>query len=166
MSSLGANVDDLDTFMSEIARSAGQILLQEMSIDEVRKIVGVGAVFPTMTREQIMDEIYLEVEAGSTGKPNRAAELQNIERIMPFLLQIPGIDPKWLAKELLKRLDDKLDITSAIAEQIPSIVAMNQNQGEGTGSPALQGIPQGGANNQQQIGAPTGGSLPPMGANN
>ena len=28
------------------------------------------------------------VEAGSTGKPNRAAELANIERIMPFLLQI------------------------------------------------------------------------------
>ncbi len=166
MSSLGANVDDLDTFMSEIARSAGQILLQEMSIDEVKKIVGVGAVFPSMTREQIIDEIYLEVEAGSTGKPNRAAELQNIERIMPFLLQIPGIDPKWLAKELLKRLDDKLDITSALTEQIPSIVAMNQNQGQGTGDPVLQGLPQGGANNQQVLSAPTGGTLPPMGANN
>ena len=45
-----------------------------------------------------------EIEAGSTGKPNRAAELANIERIMPFLLQIPGIDPKWLAKELLNVL--------------------------------------------------------------
>ena len=55
-----------------------------------------------------MEEVFLEIEAGSTGKPNRAAELTNIERIMPFLLQIPGMDPKWLAKELLKRLDDKL----------------------------------------------------------
>ena len=67
---------------------------------------------------------------------------------------------------MLKRLDDKLDITSALTEQIPSIVAMNQNQGQGTGDPAMQGLPQGGANNQQVLSAPTGGTLPPMGANN
>ena len=90
-----------------------------------------------------MEEIYLEIEAGSTGKPNRAAELRNIERIIPFLIQIPGIDPGFLAKELLKRLDDKLDFNQAIVEQIPSIVAMNQAQnlmGAGNAdAPQLQG---------------------------
>ena len=165
MSSLGANVDDLDSFMSEIARSAGQVMLHEMSVDEVKKIVGPGAAWPDMTREEIMEEVFLEIEAGSTGKPNRAAELQNIERIMPFLLQIPGIDPSWLAKELLKRLDDKLDITQAIVEKIPSIVSMNQTQGEGTGDPALAGPPSGGASNAPMLNAGTSGSLPPMGDN-
>ena len=67
----------------------------------------------------MMEEVYLESEAGSTGKPNRAAELANIERIMPFLLQIPGIDPKWLAKELLKRLDDNLDLTTGTPKEYP-----------------------------------------------
>ena len=57
-----------------------------------------------------------------------AAELANIERIMPFLLQIPGINPAWLAKELLKRLDDKLDMSAAIAEGLESVVSMNQMQ--------------------------------------
>lgn len=165
MSSLGANIDDLDSFMSEVARAAGQIMLYEMSGEEVKKIVGQGATWPEMTREEIMEEVFLEIEAGSTGKPNRAAELQNIERIMPFLLQIPGIDPSWLAKELLKRLDDKLDITQAIVEKIPSIVAMNQSQGEGTGDPALAGAPSGGASNAPMLNAQSAGSLPPMGNN-
>lgn len=163
MSSLGANVDELDSFMSEITRAAGQVLLQEMSVEEVKQIVGPGAVWPEMTRTEVMSEVFLEIEAGSTGKPNRAAELQNMERIMPFLLQIPGIDPQWLAKELLKRLDDKLELNEAFAEQIPSVVAMNQMQRPGTGDPALQGSPQGGADNAPRM-LPSGG-LPPMGAN-
>ena len=163
MSSLGANVDELDSFMSEVARAAGQVMLHLMSIEEVRKIVGQGAVWPEMTREDIMNEVFLEIEAGSTGKPNRAAELANIERIMPFLLQIPGIDPLWLAKELLKRLDDKLDVTQAVVESIPSIVSMNQSQGEGTGDPALQGSPGGGVNNASIPNTINGSSLPPIG---
>ena len=166
MSTMGANVDELDTFMSEMTRAAGQVVLANLSIEEVKKIVGPGAVWPEMTRDQIMEEIYLEIEAGSTGKPNRAAELANIERIMPFLLQIPGIDPKWLAKELLKRLDDKLELDEAFADKIPSIVAMNQAQQSGTGDPALQGPPGGGADNAPRQ-LPSGGGGPtPMGANN
>ena len=162
MSSLGANIDELDSFMSEIARAAGQIMLQELSIDEVKKIVGPGAVWPEMTREEIMEEVFLEIEAGSTGKPNRAAELANIERIMPFLLQIPGINPAWLAKELLKRLDDKLDISAAIAEGLESVVSMNQMQcARNRRDPALQGLQQGGADNSPQM-LPSG-TLPPVG---
>ena len=166
MSTMGANVDELDSFMSEITRAAGQVLLQNLSVDEVKKIVGPGAVWPEMTRDQIMEEIYLEIEAGSTGKPNRAAELANIERIMPFLLQIPGIDPRWLAKELLKRLDDKLELDAAFADKIPSIVAMNQGQSQGTGDPALQGPPGGGADNAPRQLPAGGGGPSPMGANN
>ena len=119
-----------------------------------------------MSRDQIMEEIFLEIEAGSTGKPNRAAELANIERIMPFLLQIPGIDPKWLAKELLKRLDDKPDLDSAFTDKIPSIVSMNQGQGQGTGDPALAGAPGGGADNAPRQLPPGSGGVSPMGANN
>ena len=151
MSAIGANIDDLDSFMSEITRAAGQVLLLEMSKEEVIKIVGEGAVWPEFLREDILNEIYLEIEAGSTGKPNKAAELQNIERIIPFLIQIPGIDPKFLAKELLKRLDDKMDVSEALAEKIPSIVAQNMAQGgkanveRGKASPESQGR-QGGNN--------------------
>ena len=40
-------------------------------------------------------------------------------------MQIPGIKPEWLAKELIKRLDDKMDITTAFQSMLPSIIAMN-----------------------------------------
>ena len=56
----------------------------------------------------------------------QSARLQNIERIIPFLIQIPGIDPGFLAKELLKRLDDKMEFSEAITGNFPSIVAQNQ----------------------------------------
>ena len=165
VSALGANVDDLDSFMSEICRAAGQVLLLEMSGDEVRRIVGEGAAWPELSREAVLQEVWLEIEAGSTGKPNKAAELQNIERIIPFLIQIPGIDPKFLAKELLKRLDDKMDLDEAIAASMPSIVAMNQMQGatanvdRGGASGETQAM-QGGAN--APLPSPAAGGLPQM----
>lgn len=166
MSALGAAVDELDGFLSDVVRAAGQVLLFEMSTDQVRRIVGPGAVWPEGASQlDVMEELYLKVEAGSTGKPNRAEELRNIERIMPFLLQIPGIDPKYLARELLRRLDDRMDLSDALASQMPSIAAMNRVQGaiEGLGSPdnpLNQGMA--GAQNLPAISG-AGGSLPPMG---
>lgn len=125
MSALGAQVDELDSFMSEVARAAGAIMLQQMSAERVRFIAGKGAVWPELTAQEIADEVFLEIEAGSTGKPNQAAELRNLERVLPYVIQIPGIDPKWLAKEVLKRMDDKLDLDAALAEGAQSVVAMN-----------------------------------------
>jgi len=171
MSAMGAQIDELDSFMSEITRASGQVLLTEMSTDQVKKIVGQGAVWPELTNEQVQEEIFLEIEAGSTGKPNQAAELRNIERMLPYLLQLPGIDPKWVAKEVLKRLDDKLDVDSAMAENVPSIVSMNavknaeaaMGQMSNVANPGMQGAQ--GGNNVAAMPKPAGGSLPPMGGN-
>ena len=147
-------------------------MLDKMSLDQVQRLAGPGAVWPDelRSREQIFAEVFLQIEAGSTGKPNRAQELQNIERIIPFLIQIPGIDPKFLAKELLSRLDDKLNLADAIADSLPSIISMNQlagaspaQQGGGANNPQLQGAQ---GSNNAALPAPAGGSLPPMGANN
>ena len=52
-----------------------------------------------------------------------------------------------VSKRIVKRLDDKLDLDSAFTDKIPSIVSMNQGQGQGTGDPALAGAPGGGADN-------------------
>ena len=169
MSAIGANIDDLDSFMSEITRAAGQILLLEMSKEEVIAICGPGAVWPEFKREDVLNEIYLQIEAGSTGKPNKAMELQNIERIIPFLIQIPGIDPKFLGKELLKRLDDKMDLTEAIIDKLPSIVAQNmmqgakaQAQGRGGKAPEAQG---GQGGNNAPLPKSPGGGKPQVGIN-
>jgi hypothetical protein len=163
MSALGAQVDELDSFMTEIARTAGAIMFQQMSAEQVKVIAGPGAVWPELTAQEIADEIQLEIEAGSTGKPNQAAELRNLERVLPYVIQIPGIDPRWLAKEVLKRMDDKLDLESALAAGVKSVVAMNSN----TDANAAMGAAQGpaGALNAPMAQAPGGGPTgapPPM----
>jgi hypothetical protein len=102
------------------------ILLKEMSEESVKRLVGPGAVWPHMQLSDIADELYLEIEAGSMGKPNQQVEVNNWKQMLPLLIQLPGIKPLWLAKETLRRLDDRMDLTDAIANGIPSIASMNQ----------------------------------------
>lgn len=167
-SSDGSSIDDLDSFLSVIARASGQILQREMSEEQVRQIVGPGAVWPTMTLEEIAGEIHLEVAAGSTGKPNQAVEINNWKQMLPLLIQMGSIDPVWLARETLRRLDDKMDLTDAIVAGIPSIISQNQIAAQpATGDPATDPAAQGpqGANNAPQPERGAGGSDAAFGSN-
>lgn len=152
--SMGSNIDDLDDLLSQLAHAGGQILLKEVSAETAKKIVGPGAVWPELSRQEIEEDLWLEVEAGSTGRPNQAQEIANVERIMPILLQIPGLDPEFLAKEVLRRLDDRMDLKAAFKPMMPSITMMNamtQPTVPGAGQQAGQ---EGGAAGAQASGAP------------
>jgi hypothetical protein len=149
-SALQSNVDDLDEFLSELARNGSQILLMNMSPGQVMEIVGPGCSWPELSREETAKELYLDIKAGSSGRPNRAMELANMERALPQLLQIPGVNPIPLARKYCDLLD--LDLDEMIVEGMPSIVAMNQMVGKAMGAgagaaddPNAQG-PQGGNN--------------------
>jgi hypothetical protein len=155
MTSMGSNIDDLNDILTQLARNGGQIMLREMSQERVKKIVGPGAVWPAEPIAQdIANEILLEIEAGSMGRPNQAQEIANAQRLMPLLIQLPGIDPEFLAKETLRRLDDRLDLTEAFKSALPSIVAMNGAMSGGAG-PTAPGA-----------GAGAGAAMGPQGAVN
>jgi len=161
MTSMGSNIDDLNDLLTQLARNGGQILLAEVTKPTVEKIVGIGCVWPEMSRQDIAQEVLLEIEAGSMGRPNAAQEVANAQRIYPLLIQIPGIDPNYLAKDLLRRLDDRLDLTQAFKSQLPSIVAMNgmvKGQAPMAGAPAGAGQgPQGASNQAGPSQLPPGG---------
>lgn len=173
MASTQSNVDDLDEFLSEIARDSSSVMLLNLSMETVKEIAGPGAVWPEFSRDEIAKEIYLDVRAGSSGKPNRAAELANMERAAPFLMQAPGLNPTPIIRKYLEALD--IDVEEALAANTPSIVAMNamitQSARQNTmaamgGAPQLStGNPQtdpnqqqaqGGMNTQQPPGQPSG----------
>jgi hypothetical protein len=174
-----SNVDDLDDLLTHLAKYGGQLLFSNVAEATVKRIVGPGAVWPDLTRQQIAEEVWLEIEAGSSGNPNQAQEIANAQKIYPLVMQIPGIDPEFLARDLLHRLDDKLDLTQAFKSPLPSIVAMNtmaRGGGGGAGGPAPPGqmaapSPGAGAKSPQMQGpagdqnAPQnprpGGSFPP-----
>jgi hypothetical protein len=155
MTSMGSNIDDLNDLLTQLARNGGQILMREMSQDRVKKIVGQGAVWPAEpVAQDIANEILLEIEAGSMGRPNQAQEIANAQRLMPLLIQLPGIDPEFLAKDTLRRLDDRLDLTEAFKSSLPSIVAMNGAM-SGSAGPTAAGA-----------GAAPGAAMGPQGAVN
>ncbi|MCH4543135.1 hypothetical protein [Ochrobactrum sp. A-1] len=166
-SSDSSGVDDLDAFLTMVARAAGQILLREMSEEQVKAVVGIGAVWPQMTLADIANELFLEVEAGSSGKPNQAVEIRNWKEMLPFLLQMPNISPMWLARETVRRLDDKADLTEALAEGTMSVMAANKMAQIGTGDPATDPNSQGeqGADNAPTQTEQSAGSEPAFGSN-
>lgn len=169
MSTIESNIDDMDDFLTEIARDGGQILMLNASIDKVKEIVGPGSVWPEseFTREKVADEMYLDVEAGSSGKANKALEIANFERINPSMLQLPGLNKQRWLKEGIKRLDDKLNPEEFIDDSL-STVAMNAlripSGGSPENNPDQQGL-NGGQNAPNAQEEPTG-SVAPMGANN
>jgi hypothetical protein len=155
MTSQNSEIDDVDDMLSQLARAGGQILLKEMSAETARKIAGPGAKWPELSATEITEELYLDIEAGSSGKPNKAMELANWERLLPLLLQVPGVSPTWVAKESIKRLDDRADLAEATLDGAPSIMAMNAAEKAASPNPQDQG-PMGGDNAERAPGQPGG----------
>lgn len=118
-----SNIDDLNEFLSEIARCGSQILLQQINKETAMEIVGPGAVWPQLNADQIAKELFLDIKAGSSGRPNQAQDLANLERAMPMLIQIGQISPAVLAKKYCDLLD--MDEEEFIVEGMPSILALN-----------------------------------------
>jgi hypothetical protein len=141
--SVGLDSDDLDDMLTALFRSAGSVLLTELKAEAVKEIAGVGAVWPELSRAEIAKEVWLEVKAGSSGRPNQARDAANFERVYPLLVQIPGVSPRWLAEVAIAIADDNVDMEDAIIEGLPSIMAQNALVQPPTGDPASDPSSQG-----------------------
>lgn len=131
-----SNTDDLDEFLTDVFSALGQLLLMELSSQTVKEIAGVGAVWPEMDREAVAKQLNLKVRAGSSGRPNKAAELANMERGLPYLIQLPGVNPYPLAHRYADLLE--IDLDDIVLEGMPSIQALNAQVGrmtQGAGTP-------------------------------
>lgn len=158
---LASNVDDLDEFLSEIARCSSQILLQQMSKQTVIEIVGPGAVWPELDNQTIARELYLEIKAGSSGRPNQAADLANLERIMQYLLQLGNVSPLVIAKKMAMLTD--MDEDELIVEGMPSIVSINAMAAQKAAAQAQVATGAADAQNQITVAHATGQVGPPGG---
>ncbi len=121
----GDNTDDLDTVLTALARAMGQLMLLNLDKQTVVEIAGPGAVWPDMppTREEIAKDLFLEIQAGSSGRPNAAVDVANLERAMPHLVLIPGVNPEPIVKKYADALE--IDMEELYIEGAPSITAMN-----------------------------------------
>lgn len=148
MTSLSSNVDEMDEFLTDAFSALGQLMLMELSPETVQEIAGVGAVWPDLNKEQVAKQISLKVRAGSSGRPNKAAELANMERGMPYLIQLPGVNPYPLGQRYADLLE--IDLDDIVVQGMPSIQALNAQMGAAQGDAASA---EGDANAQGQQGA-------------
>ena len=122
MASLQSRIDDMDSFLTWVTRISGALLLEHQSLERTKQIAGMGAIWPQLSRAEIQRELFLEVRTGSSGRPNKAMQISVLERLTPLLVQLPTINPEWLAKQAIEALDASVDPTEAIASGIPSIL--------------------------------------------
>lgn len=103
-----SNVDDLDDLLTWIAQNGGDILLSQMPADVVQELVGPGAVWPQTGAERFSAVVYLKVQAASSGRPNKALELQNVRELFPILMQL-GANPAFLVRRALRAYDENIN---------------------------------------------------------
>jgi hypothetical protein len=142
---LSSTVDDINDMMTELARGASEILVLNVSQQTVVRVVGPGAVWPQLNKQMVADNIWLEVDVGANGPPNRQEDVQVLTQLVPLLQRIPGISPEWLARQLIRRMGDDIDVSEAFAEGVPSMEALNQLMSQPPGAPPAPGGDPGGA---------------------
>lgn len=147
-----SNIDDLDGFLSRLAQAGGEMLLSEMSEETVKRIAGVGAVWPTTdeSRRDFLNEIFLKVEAASSGRPNKAVDIANWRDLAPLFLQA-GANPIGIVEETAKRLDDNSDSSKFFPLTPPESASFPV----GGQSPENGGPMQEGSNGPSQFPAPS-----------
>lgn len=139
---VSSQTDDLDDFLSEIGGCIGEVLMANLSEGTVQDIVGPGAVWSEFAMSELQKHVYLATKAGSSGRPNRAAELAALEKAMVWLQNMPSVSEEPILRKAADLLDidyDELYLASA-----PSIAAQNA---------AANGLGNGGANDPRMQGA-------------
>lgn len=158
-----SNVDDLDSVLAAVARDCGILMLREVSFETVQALVGRGAAWPQLSGGDMSKELFLKVEGSSSKRANAAQRVAAMERMAPYLVQLPGIKPEFMIRRAFDAMDPDLDLTDAFDLSLPSITAMNSMAGKsavqpGTGDPASDPNAQGGAGGDN---APAPGQRPP-----
>lgn len=154
LSALSSNADDMDDLLSAVAKDTAQLHMRETAKETVLRVVGKGAVWFDFPVEDIIDELDVNVRAGSSGRPNADRTLAKLERAAPILLQLPGVKGEPIAQILIDALDEGWDLEEFYDPHLPSITAQNANAQPGTGDPAsdpnMQGQ-EGGQNDPRAI---------------
>lgn len=131
MTRVAERQDHIEDVISEMARSALEIMLQKFDEAEVKQIAGSGAVWPQMSRDDIFKLVRVSVRAGSSGKPNIMKERETWAQIMPIMndtiTQVQELRAAGqfdlanskieLLKETLARYDEKIDVDRFVPRQ-------------------------------------------------
>ena len=119
---IGEMRDRIEDWLEDIARYAVSLILLHMDSETASMILGKPVVMPAADVDHAQRLFEIEIQAGTTGKPNEAIERQNWMQLLPLLTQLyqqamqmmqAGQDPRPIVeviKETLRRFDERLDL--------------------------------------------------------
>jgi len=162
-----SNVAGVDFALSVLAQCTWEMEIQETSTQTVKVICGRGALWTNLRRDEVRAEIHLEVEAGSSGRPNEALAAQKFKEVAPLAvpwMQALGIPLDVLVKEAFRILGIKIDVDALMAKaQWQQPAPMGQMGPTGPMPGGQPGVPPGGAApNVAQGGVPGAPPIPPQ----
>lgn len=128
-----ADRDSIEDVLTDLAHYTIETAIQEMRPPQAQRIAGKAAFWPYgMDVQDILTLVEIDIDAGTTGKPDNRQAQQNWATILPMLEQLMAKvrmlqinDPPMatalenLVRETLHRLDDRLDISEFIPTEPP-----------------------------------------------
>ena len=128
-----ADRDALEDMLKELAQYTAETAIQALPAQAAQRIAGPSAFWPEgMDVQDLLTMVDVDIEAGSSGKPDLASDKANWATILPLLQklmvqirQVQGSDAPLatsmtnLLKETLHRMDDRLDIDDFISQTPP-----------------------------------------------
>lgn len=128
----GADRDMLEELLTDLAQYTAQLSIQSLPLPVVQKMAGPLAFWPIgMEVEDVLTMLDIEINAGTTGKPQARADKETWATLLPLIQQMiaqimqmeASGNPIMLAqakgyrnllRETLKRLDDRLSLESIL----------------------------------------------------
>lgn len=120
--------DTIADWIGDMAEYASEILLQELTVPQVQRVAGMQAVWPAMTKDEALDQVSIEIRAGTMGKPDKAREQENWAKVLPLIqqgmMQVVQLRQQSLTdmadaavellRETLRRFDERIDVDKFI----------------------------------------------------
>jgi len=129
-----ANRDSLEGMLTELAQYTAEQALQCLDTRDVQRLAGTKAFWPVnMSIEDLFTLVEIQIEAGSTGKPRQATDMQVWGTILPLIQKsLQEIEQAFaqgntpmanalieLVKETMLRLGDESDVERFIPRKPP-----------------------------------------------
>ena len=121
---MSERMDSNEDMMQQMAQYCAEILLQELTEQQVLRIAGPGAVWPQMTKEETFDMVQIKIRAGSSGRPDKRMEQEVWMKFLPLLADTITRVHEFrkagdtttadslvkLMQETMRRFDERMDV--------------------------------------------------------
>lgn len=129
--------DQVEDWLQEIAQYTAEILLQELTPQQVERVMGPHEVdpagqvhrsydWPELQRDDVFDLVEMRIRAGTTGEPDKMEQQESWTKVLPIIQQLVTMimqiqmqggnaDPIInILRETLARFDERLDVEQFI----------------------------------------------------